>query len=142
MTSAADQARELLRFYITETMHSVAGNPALLARVVADGPSSWRNTFSRAFRGLPVDDAVADSLFGFFAQQFIRQYAGQTPSQVLDSYAPPAPPSEHEINDGWEVDSSSSEDGKRHFYGKDSSPQQYLEKLKQGAQPHEIPVIH
>lgn len=131
--------------WVRRIMLQIATHDHLLHQVVADGPMLWRVTFLRECQpaGLFVDEAIADHLYEFFCGQVRRRFQeeigahppGWTPQGIatrfLDHTPPPAkPPTTREIIDSLEVDSASSDDGRRQNYGRDGSPQRVLEILK------------
>jgi hypothetical protein len=101
---------------ITALMKNIAGNPIKLAEVVAGGPFNWRLIFLRAFHGLPVNDHVANLVFRFFCEQFLKQYPGVTATQFLDKVEVRSPLTAKDIEDSWEHTVDSSEEGRRRFY--------------------------
>lgn len=111
---------------------TITGDALLLCEVVAGGPVHWRQRFLLSMKQAlgplcPVDESIADQLFRFFCKRVERQY-GQPAKDVLDSIEVHSPPTKQEIADAWEVESESSEAGRKHFYG-DDSPQTFLHKL-------------
>lgn len=114
---------------IAAMLGEIAADTPTLNRIVADGPSEWRNKFHRTLKGLPVNDDIADSCFAFLCKQQILHYGGQHPHQVLDTYEPPpAPPTDEQIKSSWEIESASSYEGRKQFYG-DKSPEQFLAEM-------------
>jgi hypothetical protein len=98
----------------------------MLAEVVAGGPAHWRKVFSQAFRmgkSLPTHevDKIADGLFLFFSQMFLWREGGLSASKFLDKVEEATPPTEKEIADAWSIDSGSSDEARRYFYGPDPS---------------------
>jgi hypothetical protein len=117
---------------INSTMSSVAGDTPTLLAVVAGGPAEWRNRFMSVTRGLAVNEDVADKLFAFFANQVVKRYGRElSAGKLLDSLEVISPPTDKEIADSWEVESSSSEEGRRFFYGPDGHPEELIKKLVQ-----------
>ncbi len=111
----------------------IISDPIVLFQVVAGGERLWRTTFMREFRGNKlVTDDIADLLFRGFCEHVVNVHGGmdaaQTATLALDSYEPITPPTDREIEDAWEVDSASSEDGRRAMYG-DLHPQEYIKRL-------------
>jgi hypothetical protein len=133
----AEVAEKLtLQIDIVVRMITMYEDGVMLPEVIAHGPSHWRNVFSRAFRAgrsLPqsVLDNLADMLFFKFSQIYVWRYGTADPSAILDNIEETTPPTEQEIADAWEIDSGSSEEGRRHFYGPDGSPQRTLEALRE-----------
>src|SRR5262245_49717112 len=92
---------------IRELMMGVAGQPLTLYQVVAGGPVFFRQNFLHAFRGLAVDDHIANMVFMFFCEQVVKRHpaAGETAKQiattVLDAAEVPSPPTQAEIDHAW-----------------------------------------
>ncbi|MBA3578946.1 MAG: hypothetical protein H0W42_03075 [Gemmatimonadaceae bacterium] len=106
----------------------------MLSEVVAGGPAHWRVIFGRAFRagkGLPAHslDDLADNLFLFFSSVHIWKHGHQVPRVILDAVEEVMPPTQKEIAAAWEIDSASSEDGRRYMYGP-GGPEQALKELR------------
>lgn len=144
--SPAERLALLTRQQLKNTMLGIAGDPVTLLEVVCRGPIEWRNRFLASFRGWPVDADVADRLFAFFSDQVLQQFKVDTAVEVeapkvaadlLDRLEMPTPPTPAEIDAAWEIESHSSEEGRRHFYGR-SSPQEVLAKFKAGARPEDV----
>ena len=128
--SRNDQLRAQTLHAINSTMSSVAGDAPTLLAVVAGGPMEWRNRFLSVTRGLAVDEGIADSLFAFFCHQVKKRYGRElSAGRLLDSLEVVSPPTEREIADAWTVDSASSEEGRRFFYGPDGHPEEIIKKL-------------
>jgi hypothetical protein len=128
--SAADRMRGHTLYAIRSTMLDIGGNTPLLLSIVAGGPQQWRNTFLHECRGLAVDDHVADMVFRFFCERVREMYGGAPAGLVLDSLEVSSPPTQREIDDAWEVDSQSSEDGRRYFYGPDGHPEELIKRMR------------
>lgn len=110
-------------------MVNVASDEPTLAAVVAGGPVHWRLNFQRVFRGYPVDEAIADTVFRFFCDQFLKRVGpGVSAAAFLDAIEPITPPTQKEIDEAWEIDSASSEAGRRAFYGPGGHPQEWLDR--------------
>ena len=125
-----DQLKAQTLHAIDSTMSSVAGHEPTLLAVVAGGPMEWRNRFLSVTRGLAVDEGIADSLFAFFCHQVKKRFGRElSASKLLDSLEVISPPTEKEIADAWTVDSASSEEGRRFFYGPDGHPEELIKKL-------------
>jgi hypothetical protein len=123
-----DDATALLMAQIDVVMRMVTmwADGILLAEVVAGGPTHWRKVFSQAFRagkGLPIHevDKIADGLFLFFSNVYLWREGSLSPAEFLDKVEESTPPTEKEIAEAWEIDSGSSEEGRRYFYGPDAS---------------------
>lgn len=129
--TAADRHRAQTLSAIDDIMRHVAGNAPLLLEVVAGGPHKWRSEFLKSCAGLAVDTDIADRLFAFFCQQVQYRYGhGITAGAVLDKLELPSPPTQREIDDAWEVESFSSEAGRRYFYGPDGHPEELIKRLR------------
>lgn len=124
----------------------VAGNPVLLLEVVAtpkgkssaSAKSRWRNAMQKAFSGVTKDtakiDAIADQMFRFFQQKAHEAYGvkhGLTAGQALDVMEVDTPATQDEIDKAWKIESSSSEEGRRYFYGPDGHPEELIGKMVQ-----------
>ena len=122
--SLKDELKRATKANVSQVMKTIIANPIRLAEVVAGGHLHWRRTFLRGMSGLPVDDDIADRLFGFFCQAFLRRFPGTTPEsdpralagQYLDQVEVPSPPTEAEIEASWEHTCESSPEAKRLFY--------------------------
>lgn len=98
-------------------MLTVCSNPILLLETVAMGDQEFRIQLLRGWRGLAVDESIANSLFYFFCKRVQATYGeGVTAGQVLDQIEVKSPPTEKEIDAAWKFESGSSESGKRFFY--------------------------
>lgn len=115
---------------IHEAMVNLASNPRLLSEATSVGPVAFRNKFRQAFAGLPVDDEVANRVYAFLCGQVVRRarqfgVETETPSALLDyldkTEVTKTAPTQDEIERAWEIESGSSEEGKRHFYGNRSA---------------------
>lgn len=116
---------------LTQIMSSVGGDTQTLLEVVAGGPKMWRHSLLSTCHGLAVDEAVADGMFAFFCRRVQAQFGrDQSAGQLLDNLEVFTPPTQREIDDAWEVDSFSSEEGRRYFYGADGHPEQIIKQLR------------
>lgn len=127
-------ARDRMKMQTLEAMHAilmgVAGNTAVLLQTVAGGPQDWRNRFLRETRGLAVDAGVADQLFAFFCHQVQARFGHElSPARLLDALEVSSPPTQREIDESWEAESFSSEEGRRYFYGADGHPEQLIKQM-------------
>lgn len=128
--TASDKLKSDTNYALQQTMLTIASDTPLLLSVVAGGPTNWRNVFLRNCRGLAVNEAVADSVFAFFCTQVEYRFGrGVTAGQVLDTLEVPSPLSQKEIDDAWEVESFSSEEGRRYFYGPDGHPEELVRRM-------------
>jgi hypothetical protein len=100
--------------------------------VRAMGASRFRNVMHREFKGLPMTDDLANSVFGCLEMMAIQQLGSLEEAYTfLDRLvAVKGPPTQAEIDAGWEVESASTEEGRRSIYG-DSNPQEVLDQLRQ-----------
>jgi hypothetical protein len=112
---------------IQQVMLTIAGDLVTLLEVVAGGPELWRNRFHAGMRPWPVNDYIADHCFRFFCQRLTAQFPGCTAGELLDALDVPTPPTQREIDAAWQIDSASSEDGRKFFYG-DLHPQEWLDR--------------
>ena len=130
--TAKDRMKAQTVYACTNVLSGVAGHTPTLLAVVAGGPQHWRNSFLSTCRGLAVDESIADSLFAFFCRRVQQQFGRErSAGQLLDSLEVSTPPTPREIDDAWEVESFSSEQGRRHFYGADGHPEQIIKQLRE-----------
>ncbi len=116
------QQREVADFTkrkIQETLDGICSNRLLLLEIVAGGPFYWRRIFYKTFRGLAVNEDIADLMFALF-----KVRAGENPANQLDQFVPKkAPPTDAEIDAAWEHDwSHTSEEARRLFYKDEPGP--------------------
>lgn len=107
----------------------------LLLHTIADGKTAFRNKFFRELRGLPISDEMAERTWAFLAGLKDRFYPEfETAAKALDALEvrETRPPTEREIAEGWEVESASSEEGRRFLYGADGGPHQLVDQLRKG----------
>jgi hypothetical protein len=110
-------------------MLEVASHTPTLLTVVANGPQQFRNYVLSQTRGLAIDADIADRMFAFFRQKVRHEFGGQQAGAVLDKLEVKSPPTQREIDESWEVDSSSSEEGRRFFYGVDGHPEELIKRI-------------
>lgn len=130
--TAHDRRREATLYAIQSTMMEVSSHTETLLSVVAGGPQNWRNVFLNTCRGLAVNGDIADRIFAFFCEQVQLRYGHYANAgQILDRLELPSvhKPSQREIDESWEVESFSSEAGRRYFYGPDGHPEQIIKQL-------------
>ena len=127
--SEAQKVAAALEHWITRIMAMVGGDDLMLAEVVAQGQFKWRATFIQAFKGFPVSVDLADKLFYFFEQRHKFVFGGLSPKFVLDKMEVTTPPTQAEIDQAWEVESGSTEAGKRAVYGPDYNPEQIIRQV-------------
>jgi hypothetical protein len=107
---------------VNDTVLTILANTPLLLEVVARGPAEWRSNFMHAHRGLAVNEGMADHLFRFFADHVVRRFGREhSANELLDAMeiTVDRPPTQREIDESWEIESHSSEAGRRYFYGSD-----------------------
>lgn len=114
---------------IGQLMQELASNTEALAEVVAGGAFRFRTTFLRTFKGLPVDDDVANAVFAFLTAQYQHAHPDQPAGAWLDAHAPASPPTEAEIAKSWVVESASSEQANQQYYGDHGHPQGLLDRI-------------
>lgn len=105
----------------------------LLLETLANGRTDFRNKVFRDLRGLPVDEALCEGMWRFLWDVKARKYPEfATPGEALDQLevTTTRPPTAREIAEGWEVESASSEDGRRYLYGPGENAQTMLDKLR------------
>lgn len=126
----------------------VAADPGVLAEIVAAGEYTFRvgvlKTFEKGYKLGEVDridEAMANRMFCALCvlwQRFYQnQYGNLTAGQFLDRVEIHRGPTQEEIDQAWELESNSTEDGNRTFYGR-MNPNEYFDKLKQGATPRDL----
>jgi hypothetical protein len=129
-------AHEAIRQHIASVEHDAE----LCATIIAGGEFHYRLTFWHAFKGFRyVTPQEAEPCWEYFKNCFDRHWPGWRGSdeeyqpaaaRVLDALEVPSEPTESDIANAWEVESASSEEGRRFLYGPGGSPQQLLEQLK------------
>jgi hypothetical protein len=140
-STPAEQIKALIKANVQEIMIAISSDKVALCRCLdltkdksgtlrANGAAEFRRVFHTHFRGLPVDDDLANRIFGFFEQQAIQQFGSlQHARNFLDRLVEiQGPPTQAEIDASWEVESASSDEGRRSVYGS-SSPQEVLDQL-------------
>lgn len=65
---------------VKRLMETVVADQVLLLSIIIEGRIEWRNQFRKAFKGLAVDDALADTCYDYFA----HRVEGQQPKKLLD----------------------------------------------------------
>lgn len=109
-------------------MNNLLANPIALLEAVGRGPFEWRRQVMKNFPGM-LDENAANALYAKLDHEARQQFPGLTPSQALDAVAPITPPTDKEIDDAWEIDSSSTEEARRWFYGPDGHPQDLVRRM-------------
>ena len=147
----AEQRAKTTKEFIDALMLTVVSDDVILCEVVAGGPIAWRNACAKEWPLMAFNTDICNKMFHCFSTQVIQRFGAnlgpgivtadgaptQIASAVLDKMEPETPPTEAEINAAWEIDSASSYEAKKQLYG-DDGPEGYLEKLKQGAEPHQL----
>ena len=136
--------KDLILENIRAIQHTFAADKVALCEVLdlardksgvlrANGGFEFRQKFCRAFNGLPVNGDLANHVFASLEQEAINQFGSlENARTFLDQLvAVKNPPTEQEIAAAWEIESGSSEEGKRYFYGSEH-PKALLEKLAKG----------
>jgi hypothetical protein len=104
--------------HIQHHLEGVLGDDMLHALIVAGGHVNYVNTFLREFRSMEgADRDMAEMLWSLFLDQWKAKHGRLHPKTYLDSVEQHTPPTAKEIEDAWEVDSASSDDGRRYFEG-------------------------
>lgn len=126
--TASERMRAQTVYAVDATMKLVASNTTLLLEVVAGGPDHWRRGFLAETLGLAVNAHVADSMFAFFCRQVEQRWGGVRAGDLLDALEVDVvkPPTPREIEEAWLVESASSDEGRRYFYGRDGHPEQLV----------------
>lgn len=104
------ELRLTVRQHIRNLMYEITSDPLRCAEVVGAGPFDFRRAFLKVFKGMPVNDDVANKVFAFVEMKFQSYYPLQTAKQVLDGADVPSParkPTEAEIDAAWEFESAS-----------------------------------
>lgn len=93
-------------------------DPLLPTQVVAGGRALFRQTVLRQLQGFRlVTGEDADIIFADLVRLHALRFPGATPAQVLNAWAPVSPPTQAEIDAAWELESDSTEDARKFFYG-------------------------
>lgn len=113
-----EQLRDQTKRAVGQIMHAIVADRILHAEVIAGGIRQWRTRFLRETSGLAVNQDVADKLWVFFCEAWKQTpEAGMTAGTFLDKVEIVSPPTEAEIEAGWEHDwSGSHPDAIRRFY--------------------------
>lgn len=128
-------------------IRDVSSDPIKHAQVLAHGRAHFRRQVAKHFRGLPVDEGIADHVFHVLTLEWRKRHGDARPATLLDqTHVPsPAPAVTPETADDWEIESASSERGRRWFYGS-STPREWLAKLiamaKDTARGASAPTTH
>jgi hypothetical protein len=109
--------RDNVRQLLIDALHDQPGH----AYAVASGQTYFREVFTRemgAFWGKDRAgaDHLADTCWQFLETQWRRRYPGVSPTAFLDAISPKSPPTEAEIEDGWELEIAGSDNALRRFY--------------------------
>lgn len=135
--------------FLEQLVNIIAADEMMLGETVGAGPVAWRNSFylprlgdaAFDFRAARIHfrltDDDLDRAFYALSKAVVFRH-GLTAGQLLDNLVvAPAGPTQAEIDASWEVVSESTDEAKQALYGR-LHPQEYLDKLNAGAQPHEI----
>lgn len=109
-----------VRQHIRNLMLEIASDPLRCAEVVGAGPFHFRQAFLKVFKGMPVNDDIANKIFAFVETKFESYYPLQSAKQVLDAAfvpSPERPPTEAEIDAAWEFESASDPQFVKEMYG-------------------------
>lgn len=150
----SEQQAMLRREAITVYMHEVCAETPeadnLLHEIVAGGQERHRFEFLAGFQGHKVNSHIADLIFRFFVWKVRERFrqeieanrlnpmlaaknAQQLAGYALEHTVVEAPLTEAEIIQSLEIDSASSDDGRRMLYGRDGHAEKALEVLKDQA---------
>lgn len=122
MVTRKDEAAAFLRMQcdLVRLLFCTRAGGLLLVETVADGLVKWRQGFVREYAGaasLADLDVLANRLFAFFERVYKTRYGDLPPAVVLASVDGVSLPTAREIDDAWEIDEASSEEGRRYFHG-------------------------
>jgi hypothetical protein len=107
---------KLVMWHIQQHMEAVLADDMLHALIVAGGHFNYIGTFMREFRSMKgADREMGEMLWSLFVDQWKEKHGRLHPGRFLDAIEQHTPPTDKEIEDAWEVDSASSEDGRRYF---------------------------
>ena len=107
---------KLVMLHIQRHMEQVLADEMLHALVLAGGRANYINTFLREFRGMNgADREMADMLLSLFIDQWKAKHGRLHPGRFLDAIDQRTPPTDTEIDEAWEDESASSEDGRQYF---------------------------
>jgi hypothetical protein len=116
----AKSSREykLVMWHIQHHMEAVLGDDILHALILGGGKLNYLNTFLREFRSMEgADRDMAEMLWALFLDQWQTKHGRLHPKTFLDAIEQHTPPTDKEIDDAWEVESASSDEGRRYFEG-------------------------
>lgn len=126
---ANEHDKQVAEAAVALLLANIGADAELPTRIVAGGPFHFRQVFLRAFQGFRlIDDGVADLCYDHFLAIHQIRYPGLTPAEVLDAWWEPTPLTQAEIDAAWEVESDSTEEARRFFYG-DKHPTDYLKMI-------------
>jgi hypothetical protein len=109
---------KLVMWHVQQHMETVLADDMLHALIVAGGHFNYISTFLREFRGMTgADREMGEMLWSLFTSQWLAKHGRLHPKTFLDAIEQHTPPTAKEIEDAWEVESASSEDGRRYFDG-------------------------
>lgn len=131
---------QMTAFAIARIENSIRTDDILLWEVVARDEFYFVTGFMKAMKDgghKHHDREMAIMLFQSF-DELVRQkwgedYPGKTAQEIarllLEKVEIPSAPTQAEVDAGWEVESRSTEEGKRFFYGSDEHPEELIKKL-------------
>lgn len=114
------ELRLTVRQHIRNLMYEITSDPIRCAEVVGAGPFDFRRAFLKVFKGMPVNDDIANKIFAFVEMKFKTYFPLMTAKQVLDQAfvpSPERPPTEAEIDEAWEFESASDPEFVKEAYG-------------------------
>lgn len=114
---------------VRRMMNRIVKDPVMLLEIVGRGQFEWRQAFLREFKSLGVDENIANALYFYLVERAKSTFPGLTPHQALDALHVESPVTDKEIDDAWVIESSSSEEGRRFFYGPDGHPEDLVRKM-------------
>lgn len=120
--------KRLARQQVRLLMNNLLADPVLLLEAVGRGQFEWRRQLLKNFPGL-VDDNVANALYLKLDHEARQRFPGLSPKQALDALTPITPPTDKEIDEAWVVESGSTEEARRWFYGPDGHPEELVRRM-------------
>lgn len=102
-------------------MMAIDADPLGPTKVVADGKQAWINRYLKEVSGVKLlDRHCGEILWTYFVHQHRRRFGAEKASVTLDSHTERTPLTAEEIRRTIKIDSASSPDARRQFYGRDS----------------------
>lgn len=112
----SSQEYKLVMYHIQHHMEGVLCDDLLHAAVIGGGKQNYLNTFLREFHSMKgADRDMAEMLWALFLDQWRTRHGRLHPKAFLDRVEQVTPPTEKEIDEAWEVESASSDEGRRYF---------------------------